>query len=440
MGDLLMFISGTALTWSSPEITKLSDSTSSLLKDDVSSEEYTWVSSLVTLGAAIGPFIYGYLSNKFGRKYVLLSMGVPFLISYITVAYAKTVYLFYFARLLAGLAVGGVFAILPVYVGEITTKINRGTLSATMSCAVCLGFLFSYVFGPYLSVMLFNLILAIFPALFLVLFSVVGVECPHYYLHKQQNDMAKASLQKIRAYVKNEVLEKELLEIQAKISEEGHGSIFDIFRSRGATKAFIVAVGLLIFQQFSGINAVLFYSQTIFKQTGASLEPAVCSIIIGSVQFASSLVTPLIADRFGRKTILLYSATGMILSELPLGVYSYLKDHGTNMETLSFLPIFLLTIFIFSYNSGFGPIPWIVLGEIFPNKIKTIATSLVSCINWFLAFLITKYFDTMINTFGMGQSFWAFAVFCIVATVFTHLYVVETKGKSLEEIQDILND
>ncbi|KAJ8919554.1 hypothetical protein NQ315_002176 [Exocentrus adspersus] len=438
-GDLLLFISGTAITWSSPELEKLSNSSSTPFPHELSTEESSWISSILTLGAAVSPFIYGYFSDKLGLKRVILSIGVPFLVSYIILACAKITALYYFARLLAGLAVGGTFATVPVYIGEITPKSNRGALLSTMSCAVCLGFLFSYCLGPYVSIVLFNSVLAIFPALFLVSFALLGVECPHYYLHKKHNEMARVALQRIRSGEKPETVDKELWEIQAKIDEEGRGNFLDIFRSKGAVKAFTMAVGLLVFQQFSGINAVYFYSQTIFKETGASLDPDICSIIIGGVQFLSSLVTPLVIDRFGRKKILICSAVGMALSEVPLGVYSFLNDHQIDVKSVSFLPIVMLTLFIVTYNSGFGPVPWIMLGEVFPSKVKTVSTCTVSSVNWLLAFLITKYFNAVIEAFGVGELFWAFSVCCVLAVVFTQFCVVETKGKSLEEIQDVLN-
>ncbi|XP_018564832.1 facilitated trehalose transporter Tret1-2 homolog [Anoplophora glabripennis] len=439
-GDLLLFISGTAITWSSPVIEKLTNSTSSPFDHELSSEESSWVSSILTLGAAVSPFIYGYFLDKFGPKRVILSIGVPFLVSYVILACAKTTTLFYLARFLAGLAVGGTFATVPVYIGEITPKSNRGALLSTMSCAVSLGFLFPYCLGPYVDIIILNLVLAVFPVIFLVLFFLFGVECPHYYLHKQHNEMARMALKRIRTGQKDESIEKELVEIQTKIEEEGRGGFLDMFGSKGATKAFIIAVGLLIFQQFSGINAVLFYSQTIFKEVGTTLDPDICSIIVGAVQFLSSLVTPLVIDRYGRKKILICSAVGMALSEVPLGVYSFLNDRQINVQSVSFLPILMMTLFIVSYNSGFGPVPWIMLGEIFPTKVKTISTCTVSSVNWLLAFFITKYFKAVIDALGIGELFWVFAVCCVGSIIFTQLRVVETKGKSLEEIQNILSE
>ncbi|KAJ8945500.1 hypothetical protein NQ318_017943 [Aromia moschata] len=411
-----MFIGGTALTWSSPEIPILSNTTSSPFKRKLSTEEETWVSSLVTLGAAFGPFFFTFLADKMGRKYTLLSMGVPFLVSYIMLAFGQIVELFYVARFVMGITVGGVFTLVPIYAGEVAKRSNRGTLGFLMGSAVCSGLLFSCALGPYVSVKLFNLVLAAI----------------------NEPDLAKEALQKLRG--SSDDIDEEFNEIQRKFKEDERGSFSDIFRSKGLIKAFVTSVGLLIFQQLSGINAVLFYGQKIFQEVGSKLPPEVCTIIIASVQFVSSFIAPLIGDKLGRKCILLFSAVGMAVSEISLGVYSYLKDHNhMDMSRVSYLPLVLMTCFIITYNTGYGPLPWSMLGELFPPRVKSIATSSVTSINWILAFFITKHFEAMIKAFGIAQYFWIFGGCCLVAAAFAKFYVIETRGKSLQQIQEALN-
>ncbi|KAJ8920257.1 hypothetical protein NQ315_011918 [Exocentrus adspersus] len=316
-------------------------------------------------------------------------------------------WMYYAARFLAGTSVGGVFAVIPIYVGEIAEDSNRGALGVSMNCFVCTGLLFSYIVGPFVSIMTFNLMLAVFPVLYLVLFFVLAPE----------------TLQHDRGDVKVKI-------------EERRGTFLDIFRSKGTVKAFIIAVGLMTFQQFSGINAVLFFAQDIFEAAGASLEPEICSIIIGCTQLAASLLSPPAVERLGRKFLLLLSIIGIIVSEVPLGVYSYLKDEDKDVSGISFLPILCLVGYIISYNVGMGPVPWAMLGELFPTNIKSIASSAVAAFCWFLGFLITKYFKSVLERIGMGPSFWIFSGCSAVAVPFFFFYVVETKGKSLREIQD----
>lgn len=429
-----MFVSGTALTWSSPELPIISNATTSPFKRNLTSEEATWVSSLVTLGAVAGPFFFTYLADKMGRKYTLLSAGVPFVLCYVMLAFGRIVELFYVARFIIGLTVGGVFSVLPIYAAEVADKNNRGSIGFQMGCGVCSGLLFSCALGPYVSVMVFNLVLAAFPLMFLLLFPFVGKEVPHYYVSINENDLAKEALQKLRGSRYN--IDDELGEIQRKFKEEEQGSFSDIFRSKALIKAFVTSVGLLIFQQFSGINVVLFYGQTLFKEVGANMAPEVCTIIIVAMQFLSSFIAPLIGERLGRKTILVFSAVGMALSDASLGIYSYLRTKaGLNMDAVSFLPLVIMICFIVSYNSGYGPLPWAILGELFPSRVKSIATSATTSVNWILAFLITKHFESMLKSFGLAEYFWFYAVCCVGAAIFAKFYVIETRGKSLQEIQ-----
>ncbi|KAJ8945499.1 hypothetical protein NQ318_017942, partial [Aromia moschata] len=437
-GDILMLISGTSFSWSSPVLPKLLNGTGTPFGRNISTEEGTWISSLVPLGCAVGPFIFGYMADKVGRKPTLLFLGVPFLAAHIMLAFARIVEVYYVARFIIGLAAGGTFTIMPNYAGEMADKSVRGVLGSTLSIATCIGILFSYTVGPYVSLMIFNLMLAVFPAMFLVLFFFVGEECPHYYVSSGKHELAKAALQKIRGESKRSETEKEFMEIQEKISEEEQTSVSDIVKSRGLIKAFTISTFLLIFQQFTGINLVYYYTQIIFQETGSSLAPEVCSIIIGGVQLISSFTTPFIIDRFGRKITLVISAVGMIVTEAILATYIYLNMQGVDVTSVAFIPVLTLTLFIFSYNSGFGPLPWIMLGEVFPSRVKVLASSVVSCISWIVAFLLTKYFQLFVS-FGLAQSFWLFSGCSLAALLFSQFFVVETKGKSLKEIQDILN-
>ncbi|KAJ8932855.1 hypothetical protein NQ318_017800 [Aromia moschata] len=435
---MVSFVTATTTTWTSPVLPKLEDPEQTPFPQALTSEEASWISSLLPLGAVFGPFVFGYLADKIGRKHALMSCAIPYIVSCLMLAFSKTAVLYYIARFITGSAVGGVYTVISMYVGEIATDSNRGALGSTLNCFVTGGQLFSYVVGPYVSIVLFNIILAVFPVLFLTIFFILGTESPHYYVRKQQHDLARTALHKLRGY-QDDIVDKELLDIQTKIKEDGHGTFLDIFKSRGLTRAFIISVGLLGFQQFTGITAVLFYAQSIFKEAGASLEPEICSIIIGVVQFVASFVTPLVVERSGRRFLLLLSAAGMMISEAILGIYGYLKDHDHDVSSISFLPILCIILYIITYNIGYGPIPWTIIGELFPSNVKSAATSASTAVGCFLSFLTAKYFKNISDTVGMGPCFWIFSACCVMSVPFCLLYVIETKGKNFQEIQKILN-
>lgn len=441
LGNIIAFVAGSALTWSSPVASKLSsnetDPAEMPFDHLITEEENSWIGSLLAFGATFGPFLFGYSADRFGRKLTLLSLGCPFLISYLMLAFAKIVPLYYVARILSGLGVGGVFTVMPMYLGEIAEDSNRGALGSVLNCFICAGLFFSYCVGPYLTIMVFNIVLAVFPAVFMVVFYILAPESPTYYVTKGDYESAEQSLNKLRG-VTNKNIQNELQEIKSSVENTGKGSFKDLYRSRALLKALIISFALVGFQQLSGINAVLFYTQPIFKASGSSLDPAISSIIIGGVQFSTSFLTPLVADRLGRKPLLYVSAMGMLLSEVPLGLYFYMKADGQNVDAISWLPVVSLVAYIITYNFGFGPLPWAVMGEIFPSNVKSIASSSTAAFCWFLGFIISRFFENLANLMGMGPAFWMFSGFCALAFAFIFFFVIETKGKSLQEIQNDL--
>ncbi|CAG9862028.1 unnamed protein product [Phyllotreta striolata] len=430
IGNLLSFSVGTALTWASPEIDKLNSTVG------ITSDEGTWVTSSLHLGAVFGPFLFGYLADSIGRKLTLIGIGIPVAISYLLMAFIKNVYAFYFSRFITGLGTGGLFTVMPMYIGEIADSSNRGLMGGLLNLFLCLGMLFTYCLGPYISLLAFNLICAVFPITFLVGFYVYAVETPTHLLKKRQPIKARGSLERIRGTTH---VSEELSAIEKALEAEGKASLADLITIPGNRKAFIIGLGLIAFQQLSGINAVLSFAGSIFKNAGSSLDPNVCSIIIGVVQLVSSFLSSVLIDRLGRKILLIASGVGMVLSEAPLGVYSYVNDTlHKDLSGVAFLPIVLLIVYMLTYNVGSGPLPWTIMGELYPSNVKSLGSTLTSVVCWLMGFLIVKYFNAVQESIGLAWCFWIFSFCCAGSIFFTVFYVIETKGKSLEQIQDEL--
>ncbi len=214
----------------------------------------------------------------------------------------------------------------------------------------------------------------------------------------------------------------------------------DLVRSKGNLKALIASAGLIMFQQLSGINVVLFYTQDIFRDTGSDMKPEIATIIIGVVQVVASGLTPIVVKKLGKRIMLLVSAAAMCLSMGLMGLYFYLKENDPETaSSISWLPIAALVIYIILYCLGFGPLPWAVLGEMFPSNVKSYASSVVASTCWILGFLITLFFSSLVAAVGSAWSFWLFTICCAAAIPFTFINVFETKGMSLQQIQDKLN-
>lgn len=267
-------------------------------------------------------------------------------------------------------------------------------------------------------------------------------ESPYYYFAKGKKDEAINALCFLRGKSAEGVKEEaEMIEGVVAESLKNAGTVKDLFNVKGNRKALIICCGLISFQQLSGINVVLFYSQSIFQKTGSSLDSAIASIIVGTVQVLASGCTPLIVDRLGRRIILLISAGGMAIALAAMGLY-FLFDiqQASFVGSIGWLPILSLIVFVSVYCVGFGPLPWAVLGEMFPSNVKSKASSIVASVCWIFGFLVTKYFSAMDEAVGSDWAFWIFGILCIAAFAFTLTLVMETKGMSLQQIQDKLNE
>lgn len=440
--NLSAFVCGTAFGWTSPEIPKLNGDVepdrNPLGPNPLTKDQISWIGSLLPVGAAIGPFAAGYAADKIGRKKTLLISIVPFIVAFLMCAYAKTVTLFLISRFLIGLGTGAIFTVLPMYVGEISEDAVRGALGTFMQLFITFGLLFSYGIGPYTTVAHFNLACVIPALLFLCIFFMYIPESPYFLIAANDKDAAEKSLKKLRS---SEAVEKELESIKKSVEESlaDKASFFDIFKSKGLTKALALSVGLVAFQQFSGINAILFYTQTIFAATGSTIPADISTIIIGIVQILGSFIGPALVDKKGKRFLLLFSAAGMMVSQAALGTYFYLKDSGKDVHAIFWLPVLCLVGYMVTYSAGFGPLPWAVMGELFPSNVKSSASTATASICWILGFLITKFFSSVSDVIGNAGSFWIFAVCCALAGIFVYKFLPETSGKSLQEVQDILN-
>lgn len=434
---------GTCLGWTSPVGPKISSNDTSVnpLNEIPTSAEDSWIGSLVALGALIAPFIAGPLAEHFGRKLTLLGSSAFFILSWIMLLFTKSVGVLLAARLIQGFGVGFVMTVQTMYIGEIATDEYRGALGSLMQLCIVSGILYVYSIGPYVSYAALQWACLALPIIFAAAFFFMP-ETPAYYISKGRKDAAIESLKFLRGKSADGV-QDELQETTQSVEEsmKNKASMMDLFKSKGNIKALIICAGLISFQQLSGINVILFYSQKIFAKTGSSMSPAISTILVGVVQVLASGATPLIVDRLGRKPILLASAAGMCIAHGTMGLYFYMDYiKSESLESISWLPIFSLIFFVTVYCVGFGPLPWAVLGEMFPANVKSAASSIVASTCWVLGFLVLQFFSTLDDAVGSHWSFWIFGVFCGVAFVFTLTTVMETKGMSLQQIQDKLNE
>jgi len=195
----------------------------------------------------------------------------------------------------------------------------------------------------------------------------------------------------------------------------------------------------MAFQQLSGINAVIFYTVDIFEMSGSTIDSNLATIIVGGVNFASSIGATILIDRLGRKVLLLLSESFMLFCLLVLGTFFYMqKVSPDGVKDYGWIPLASFILFVIAFSFGFASIPWLMMGEIFPARIRGSAAALSTAFNWSCTFIVTKSFPEFVSAFGGHTAFWTFAAVCFVGLFFIYFCVPETRGKSLEEIESIL--
>ncbi|XP_046383724.1 facilitated trehalose transporter Tret1-like isoform X2 [Ischnura elegans] len=424
------FALGTALAWSSPALPKLMKGGEAKFK--IEQYQESWISSLLTLGAAAIALPIGYCMDWIGRKLTMIILAVPFVMGWALIVWATNVDMLYAGRFFCGMS-GGAFAVVaPVYIGETAQKDIRGTLGTYFQLMICGGILFAYIVGSYLSVFWFSIICGIIPIIFAA--GILAIpESPAFLLAKGKVDEARKALTWLRG--KEYALEAELEEMKLTADNAAESqknvNIFAALRTRASINALIISLGLMVFQQLSGINAVIFNTTDIFEAAQVE-DSSVSTIVVGAVQLVATFISTLVVDRFGRRVLLILSDAVMSLCSVALGVYFYLQSTHADVSNLTWLPLTSMCIFIIVFSLGYGPVPWFIVGELYPAEVKKIASPISSITNWLLAFVVTKFFN---DFSGKHIAFWSFAVISFIGVLFVFFVVIETKGKSLEEIQ-----
>ncbi|XP_066156852.1 facilitated trehalose transporter Tret1-like [Euwallacea fornicatus] len=430
-GNLNAITSGMHYGWPSPSLPKLLHNTSSI---PVTNDEGSWMAVMPLLGALLGSLIVGTTVDIFGRKRTILISSIPYFAAWMMVAFAPSVTIIYIARFIAGVADGWVFTALPMYIGEISDPKVRGLLGSSVSVNWIFGILLINIVGSYLSIMVTAIVSSSLPLVTMVSFAFMP-ESPYYLLMRGNTEEAKRSLQRFRGL--NDV-DGELgrVSFALKAQNKNAGKFLDLFTDKVSRKAVIIMMILRGAQQLSGTTAVTFYAQPIFIEAGDHISSHVATIIYFAVQLTLSCFSSTIVDKAGRRPLLITSITGSALFLFLEGAYFYIKS-CTTLDTTSFsiVPVVGLIGFVVVFSLGMQTIPILMLGELFPSNVKAFALCFADIYFSIIATIVSKFFQIMKDSFGMYTPFFAFSVSCIVGLVLIVLFVPETKGKTLEDIQ-----
>lgn len=401
-----------------------------------------WITSAVMLGAIFGGAIAGQLSDKLGRKKMILLSAVIFMLGSVLSAMSPNDGQYYLiaVRVFLGLAVGASSALVPAYMSEMAPAKMRGRLTGINQMMIVSGMLLSYVMDFLLKDLPENIAwrlmlgLAAVPAL--ILFAGVSFlpESPRFLVKSHRVDDARTVLSYIRDNDKE--IDTELAQIQQTAAEEKNvskatswGTVFS-----GKYRYLAIAgIGVAAFQQFQGANAIFYYIPLIVeKATGSAASSALMwPIIQGILLVIGSLVFLAIADKFKRKTLLILGGTVMGLSFILPTVIKVLMPSASPMVIVAFL-----SLYVAAYSFTWAPLTWVIIGEVFPLAIRGRASGAASSANWVGSFAVGLLFPIMTATMPQDAVFAIFGVICLLGVWFIKACVPETKGRSLEEIED----
>jgi sugar porter (SP) family MFS transporter len=394
------------------------------------------VVSAVLIGATLGAIASARVTDKLGRRTVLLAAAASFAVGAIGSALAPNPTSLVAARLLIGLAIGVASYAVPLYISELSPADSRGWLVSLNQLFITLGIVFSYVVDYAFSgtgAWRWMLGLAVVPALMLFVGVVLLPETPRWLVKNGQPLAARRVLMRLRPA---DCVDSELFEIEA--TARLRGSSWAELLSRPMRLALVVGIGLAILQQVTGINTVIYYAPTIMQMAGIpSASGAILATTgVGVVNVLMTIVAMLLLDRVGRRPLLLGGMAVMAFALFALGLAFLLPglDGG-----LSLLAVALLMLYVGAFAISLGPIFWLLISEIYPLRLRGLAAGVATTANWASNLVVSLTFLSLIEDLGTSTTFWLYGVVSIMAIVFAYRLVPETKGHTLEEL-DLLID
>jgi len=389
-----------------------------------------WAVSVVLIGCMFGAGISGSVSDRIGRKRLMLISAVLFFVSALGCALPRTVVQFVVFRFVGGLGIGSASILAPLYIAEVSPARIRGALVSVNQMAIVTGILLAYfvnwVFagtGPSNWRWMYGMGAVPAVAFFLLLLRVP--ESPRWLVKKGRESEALDVLDRVND---PETAAVEVRRIRETIALE-KGSVGELFKP-GFRKPLIIAVVLAVLQQVTGINAILYYAPRIFERAGFERVSAIGqSAVVGAVNLIFTVVAIVLVDKVGRKPLLLAAAAGMGISQILIG-----SAFGSEAFSGYFI-LSLILVYIAFFSMAMGPIVWVILSEIFPTSVRGGAMAIATVFLWIADFAVTLTFPVIADRLNESAAFLFYAAMCGIAFFFILLVLPETKGKTLEDIE-----
>jgi sugar porter (SP) family MFS transporter len=411
------------------------------IKDDLhaGTAAQQWVVSSLLLGAIIGAVASGYLADRISRKYTKVVSGTIYVAGALGCAFAVNVPMLIGFRFVLGLSVGTASFVAPLYIAEVSPPRLRGGLVSFNQLAITTGILVSYLVNFALKGVEYNwrwmLGVAVIPGAALAIGMLTVPHTPRWLMEKDREDDARQVLGELRAGDERADVDGEIDDIKEAARNERSSKLGDLFGGR-LRPLLWVGLGLAVFQQFVGINTVIYYAPTILSDTGLTKSASITqTVFVGVTNVVFTIVAVLLLDRVGRRKLLLTGTVGLTVALAVLGIYF---SSTTLQQQAGWVALAALLLYIASFAIGLGPVFWLMISEIYPTGIRSKAMAAATVGNWAANFLVAVSFLSLGEAITRQGTFFLYTGLGVLAFLFFLSRVPETSNRSLEQIQEEL--
>ncbi|KAF5289664.1 hypothetical protein FQR65_LT11781 [Abscondita terminalis] len=427
-GSLNAVCCGMHYGWTSPSLVKLQAAESPI---QITNEQGSWIATSLFFGGIFGAIIWNLLSLKITKRMVVLATSIPFVVSWLLIAFVQSYPWFLVARTLAGISVSCAYCTIPLFLGEVSGSALRGLVISCFLLSVSLGSFFINILGSYVSIRSAALISLPFPLLSSCLFAFVP-DSPYDLIQNKRPEDAKDSLKTFRGF------DDDFEGIKTAVEQEVAGSYLDLFSVASYRQALIIVLGVTVIYQFTGYTAFKVYLQPIFLHIGGNEFAVALSSICFLIPIVFTSVSLGFVDCVGRKPLMIFACVITVIALIIFATVGYLS--GANQQVFVYASTAALLVYVAVFSLGFDFAPTVLMGEVFPYFLKPFASTINEVNHCFLMMITTKLFQVLSDAFGMEAPFLLFAVCTIFAVILIIYFVPETKRRNLEEIQLLLKN
>lgn len=384
------------------------------------------------IGAVLGAILAGGLADWFGRRTSIMWISIVFIIAALIQAFAPNIIVLVIGRFISGITVGVTSLTVPLWIAEVAPPNIRGGCVTLNQLAIALGIFLSYLIDYFFASIQgwrWMFAISVIPAFCLFIAMLFIPETPRWLMSRGKFEQAKAVLEKIRR--PQDILgEIEAIQESLKIQT---GGLQELLKP-GVRKVLFIGLVIAVFQQFTGVNTVLYYAPAFlldagFLETHAAL---LATVGIGVVLTLSTLIAIVLIDSLGRRRCLLIGVSAMAISLICLGLLTLFTPVDINPVIL----LILICVYIAGFSLGLGPMAWLLISELYPLKVRGFAMSAGTATLWGANFVVSSTYLSLISALGKPLTFWLFALMCVFCGLFIYKFVPETTGLSLEEIEN----